>query len=217
MSKTAILLGASGLVGSELLKLLLENTEYDKVKIFVRTSLSVQHPKLEEIIFDVDSVSNLESQITGDVLFCCLGTTIKVAGSQEAFRKVDYSLPLLFANIAKKNGVEKFLLVSSLGADKSSSNFYLRVKGEVEAALGSIGFKTLIIVRPSMLLGKRKQFRFGELIGKAVMKSLSFVFIGKLRKYKAIEATKVAKAMSILSIQESQGFQIFESDYLQHF
>lgn len=210
MSKTALLLGASGLVGNEVVnQLLMENDVdsefyFNKVKVYVRKPLSIVHPKLEQYVVNFDSLTDYNSLINGDVVFCCMGTTIKAAGSKEAFIKVDYTYPLAFAKIAKQNGVDKFLLVSSLGADSGSSNFYLKVKGDIEQALTLLQFKSFIILRPSMLLGDRKEFRLTELIGKFFMKIFSFIFIGKLKMYKAIEASVVAKAMIRLSKQREE-------------
>ncbi|MES2591747.1 MAG: NAD(P)H-binding protein [Bacteroidota bacterium] len=224
MSKTALLLGASGLVGNEVLKQLLEDNDVDsefyfnKVRVYVRKPLSIVHPKLEQHVVNFDSLADNSSLISGDVVFCCMGTTIKVAGSKEAFIKVDYTYPLEFGMIAKQNGVDKFLLVSSIGADKGASNFYLKVKGDIEDALKQLQFKSLIILRPSMLLGSRKEFRIAELIGKVIMKTFSFLFIGKLKIYKAIEASSVAKAMIRLSKREessSNNQSIILSDRIQ--
>ncbi len=213
--KTAIVIGGSGLVGSELIKELLLDPYYDEVKLFVRKKVDVGHKKIVQHILDFENIQASEAIITGDVVFCCIGTTINVAGSKEAFTKVDKTYPLVFAESARKNGIGKFLLVSSLGADMKSSNFYLKVKGEVELGLENLRFDHLVIVRPSMLLGKRIEFRLGELIGKCLMKSLGFLFIGKFKKYKAIEATTVAKAMLQLSKQELDKVKIFESNRLQ--
>ena len=215
MSKTAIVLGASGLVGNEVLYALLNDADFSSIKIFIRKPLPIEHPKLEQHIINFNVIGNYSGLITGDVIFCCLGTTIKTAGSKEAFRKVDYTYPLEFARIAKQNGVKTFMLTSSLGADKSSSNFYLKVKGEVEETLKQLEFNTLITLRPSMLLGNRKEFRLGEYIGKIIMKGLGFLFVGGLKKYKAVEAGVVAKAMVKLSKSGLPGFNMFESDKLQ--
>jgi uncharacterized protein YbjT (DUF2867 family) len=238
MGRTAIILGASGLVGSEVLTQLLADKDtleefpqsisnsasnsakgldpgFEKIKIFVRKPLAIKHPKLEQIIVDFDSIGNYSDSIKGDAVFCCLGTTIAVAGSKEAFIKVDHTYPLEFAKIAKQNGVENFLVISSIGADKTASNFYLKVKGDIEFALEKLKFESLIIVRPSMLLGDRKESRFGESAGKIFMKLFSFVFIGKLKKYKAIQASAVAKAMIRLSNMDIKGSAVFLSDELQ--
>lgn len=238
MSRTAIILGASGLVGSEVLKQLLadkDNSEeiaqgsfssrvnsnkvpgqvFEKIKIFVRKPIAIKHPNLEQIIVDFDTIGNYSNSIKGDVIFCCIGTTIATAGSKEAFIKVDHTYPLEFAKIAKQNGVETFLLVSSIGADKTASNFYLKVKGDIEFSLEKLKFDSLIILRPSMLLGDRKESRFGESAGKIFMKLFSFAFIGKLKKYKAIQAAAVAKAMIRLSKMKIKGSAVFPSDQLQ--
>ncbi len=214
MSKSAIIIGATGLVGTELVKQLFSDKEYSSVKIFVRKKLEMEHPKFEQCVVNFEKLEEIKDQIKGDVVFCCMGTTIKVAGSQDAFFKVDHTYPYYFAQLAKANGMDKFLLVSSLGADKNSSNFYLRVKGQIEWDLEKLKFKNLIILRPSMLLGNRKEFRLGELIGKVIMKALAFVFIGKLKKYRAIEAATVAKAMILLSKNELDSVAIFQNDRL---
>jgi uncharacterized protein YbjT (DUF2867 family) len=211
MGKTAIVIGASGLVGTALVEQLLEDTDFTVVKLFLRKQLGLSHSKLEQCIVDFNKLDSTSELIKGDVVFCCMGTTIKVAGSQDAFVKVDYTYVLDFAQLAKRNGIEKFVVVSSLGADKNSSNFYLKVKGDVENDLARLKFKNLIIVRPSMLLGDRKEFRLGELIGKKIMKGLSFLFVGKLKKYKAIEAATVAKAMRVLSKNELSDVATFEN------
>jgi uncharacterized protein YbjT (DUF2867 family) len=215
MTKTAIIVGASGLVGNEVLKLLLADNDFEKVKTFVRKPLVISHPKLEQYIINFDFIDKSADLIKGNVLFCCLGTTIKTAGSKEEFKKVDYVYPLEFAKIAKQNGVNKFLIITSIGANKSSSNFYLKVKGDIETVLEKLKFDSLVILQPSMLLGERKGLRSGEIIGKIIMKPISFLFIGKFKKYKAIEATIVAKAMIQLSKSDLPSVSIMQSDKLQ--
>lgn len=214
MTQTAIIIGASGLVGNEVLNLLLTDDHFDKVKVFVRKPLPINHPKLEQHIMDFDLIYKSTELVKGDILFCCLGTTIKTAGSKEEFKKVDYAYPLAFAKIAKQNGLKKFILISSIGATSNTSNFYLKVKGDIEKELEKLKFESLVIVRPSMLLGERKEFRLGELIGKAVMNLVSIFFIGKFKKYKAIEARTVAKAMVELSVSDLAGVSIVQSDKL---
>jgi uncharacterized protein YbjT (DUF2867 family) len=195
MKKTAILLGSTGLVGNHVLQLLLTDTDFEKVKVFVRKLLPINHTKLEQHAVNFNDTSSFEKLVTGDVIFCCLGTTIKTAGSQEAFKKVDYEYPLTFAQAGKQNGVKQYLIISSIGATRETSNFYLKTKGEVEAAIKNLNFDSLVILRPSMLLGDRKEFRLGELIGKLLMQASSFIFIGSLKKYKAIQASVVAQTM----------------------
>jgi uncharacterized protein YbjT (DUF2867 family) len=215
MAKTALIIGATGLIGNEVLQILLNDPSYDRVKIFVRKQVALNHNKLEQFVVDFDNLKAYQDLITGDVVFCCLGTTIKVAGSQEAFAKVDYTYVVNFADIAKKNGIPRFIVVSSLGVNPEGGNFYLTVKRDMENALKNLKINSLIIVRPSMLLGDRKEFRLGESIGKILMKSLSFIFIGKLKKYKGIEAHIVAKAMVALSKTDLEDVVVFESDRLQ--
>lgn len=215
MSRTAIVIGATGLIGNHLVRLLLNDSYYGKVKVFVRRKLDMQHERLEQVVVDFDALRKSEPLITGEVVFCAMGTTIKTAGSQKAFAKVDYTYVLNFADLARKNGIQRFIVVSSLGVKEDAGNFYLSVKRDVENALKRIRFHSLIIVRPSMLLGDRKEFRLAESIGKVLMKALNFIFIGKLKKYKAIKAERVARAMIALSKTELEGTSVFESDRLQ--
>lgn len=199
--KTAILFGATGLTGTHVLKNLINDERYEKIKVFTRSELPVQSgltaqsDKLEVFKTGLDELDNYENSIRGDDVFCCLGTTIKKAGSKENFRKVDFDYPVKIAELANKNEVPAFLIISSIGAYLQSSNFYLRTKGEVEKAIQEFSFKKIIILRPSMLMGKRREFRLMEEIGKVIMLPLSFFLTGKLRKYRAIDAEKVAAAM----------------------
>lgn len=215
--KTAILLGATGLVGSELLKLLLaEDSVYDCVIIFVRKATEVTSEKLTQHIIDFDKIDDYSDLIVGDDLFCCLGTTIKKAKTQENFKKVDFEYPVRFAQIGKANGVKHFLLVSSIEANAQSSVFYTRTKGELEQAIGNIDFASASVFRPSALVGNRSEFRLGERLGIFLMHILSFLMIGKLRKYKSIKATQVAMAMYNVAQQNNVGFKIYESDEMQN-
>ena len=165
MNKTALIAGASGLTGGYLLNLLLESPEYSSVIAYVRKSSGLTHPKLKEIVVDWET---LQEPVAAEDIFCCLGTTIKKAGSQEAFRRVDYNYPLQLAQLQYRGGSQQFLLVSAMGADAKSSIFYSRVKGELENALQSIGYKSLHIFRPSFIAGPRKESRTGEKIGLAI-------------------------------------------------
>jgi uncharacterized protein YbjT (DUF2867 family) len=210
--KTALIAGASGLVGSALLNLLLMDEKYDKIKILVRKPLEVSHPKLEQIIYDYNKPEN--ESFNADVVYCCLGTTIKKAGSQQAFRAVDYDYPLQIAEAAIKNGVKAFAVITAIGANSSSRIFYNRVKGEVENKLKDIPFEKLLIFRPSMLLGPRNEFRFGEAAGKMFMKIFGFLFPAKL---KAVHATQVAASMIYYVDKASGGITVVESDAMQSF
>lgn len=213
-AKTAIVFGATGLVGSELLKLLCASEMYSSVKTIGRRSSGISDAKLTEIVNPLLDPDEIRDVIKGDDLFCCLGTTIKKAGSREVFRKIDLELPVKLAKIAQENQVKKFIVVSSIGAKAGSRNFYLRTKGEMEKQVLEANIPDIIVVRPSMLLGNRDEFRFGENIGKALMKVFSPLLTGKLRKYRGIEAHTVAKAMfNLANAGENQ--EIFESDELE--
>lgn len=213
--KRALLFGATGLIGTYVQQLLLNDPAFIEVRSFVRRSTGVQHPKLKEIITDYNNLESVAPDISGgDVAFCCVGTTIKKAGSQAAFEKVDLDIPLNSAAIAKSNGVAHYLVISSLGADASSGNFYLRTKGKMEEELRALGFQNLSILRPSLLTGDRKEFRLGELIGKYAMMLLNPILIGSWRKYRSISAKDVAKAMVRIA-KEKSGTEVYESDRLQ--
>ena len=206
----ALLLGASGLTGGNCLKLLLNDGFYDAVEIWVRKPVGISHPKLTEKIVDFENLSVLKTD-AGHV-FCCIGTTIKKAKTQENFFKTDHDYVITAAEIARNSGAKKFLYISSIGASASSKNFYLRTKGKVEEDLKKVFPDSLFIFRPSMLMGKRDEFRFGDIMGKGFMKAFGFIFFGKLKKYRGIEASAVAQAMINEAKTEKDGINIIESD-----
>jgi len=208
MNKTALIAGASGLTGGYLLTQLLDDPEYSTVIAYVRKSSGLTHPKLKEILVDWETL--LEPVAAEDV-FCCLGTTIKKAGSQEAFRRVDYDYPLQLAQLQYRGGSQQFLLVSAMGADAKSAIFYSRVKGELENALQSIGYKSLHIFRPSFIAGPRKESRPGEKIGLAIFSLLSPLFIGPLKKYVPIQAEHIARAMLRTAQKNEPGMRLYDS------
>lgn len=214
--KTALIIGSTGLIGSQLLELLLENQDYEKVIVFVKRDTGIQHPKLTQHIIDFDKPETYRELVKGDDFFCTIGTTIKKAGSKEAFRKVDFEYPQQFATFASQNKVKQFLIISSIGANKSSGNFYLKTKGEIEDFLKNCSFESISILRPSILLGNRKEFRFGEKAGAFVMKAFSFLLLGKLKKYKPIESKTVAEALVAIAQKNNKGFKIYESDVIQN-
>lgn len=205
--KTALLVGASGLIGQSLLEKLLNGDNYSSVTILVRRKLDLEHCLLDQKLVNFDELSSLE--LKAEHIFCTLGTTIKTAGSKEAFKKVDKEYPLQIARNAHKNGAQLFAIVTSMGANKNSAFFYNQVKGEVEESLSNIGFSHLGIFRPSMLLGDREENRLGEKIGKVVMKGLGFLIP---KKYKAIHVDKVAKAMLEYAKRPEKGLSLIESD-----
>ena len=210
--KTALVLGATGLIGDLLTHQLIGSSAYEKVKVLVRTPLNWQHPHLQEVPFDFERPNGLIVQ--ADDIFCCLGTTMKKAGSKEAFRKVDYQYPMDIARLGLDNGAKQFAIVTAMGADPESSFFYNRVKGEVERDLTAMSFPTLLIFRPSLLLGNRSENRLGERLAEGAMRLLSPLIPAK---YKGIEAAKVANAMLATAQQGLMGQHVYESDALQGF
>lgn len=206
---TATLIGATGLTGNYLLEELLSDSAFDTVRILIRRPITISHPKLEKKIVDFnDSDSLLVALSNSDVVFCTVGTTQKkVKGDKAAYRKVDFDIPVKAARFCKMTGCEKFILVSSVGANSKSSNFYLKLKGEVEDAVKEVGIKTVHIIQPSILLGERKESRPGEQIGKSVMAFFSFLIP---TKYKPVHGKDVAKAMLFLSKRNEEGFFVHE-------
>lgn len=213
--KTTLIVGATGLIGSELLSLLLADDFYAEVKVLVRHHPGIDHPKLKVIIDDFQNLAALGSQLKADHVYCCLGTTMKQAGSKEAFYKVDFHYPLQIAKTAQEQGASQFLLVSALGANIKSKIFYNRVKGEIEVAVSSIPFKGINIFQPSLLLGNRKEKRTGEAIAQGISNVVSFLLVGPLKKYKPIHAKTVAEGMLKIAKQGLNGFYIFESDQIK--
>jgi uncharacterized protein YbjT (DUF2867 family) len=215
-SKTALLIGATGLVGKQVLQYLLASPIYQQIKILTRRSTGLKHEKLNEIFFDFDKPD--ASLVKADDVFCCLGTTIKKAGSEEAFKKVDFQYPLQIARLAKLNGSSRYLIVTSMGADPGSFIFYNRVKGEIERELTDLHYDTLHILRPSLLLGDRGgETRLGEKIGEVLAKVLDPVMIGPLKKYAAIDSAKVARGMLQLAQLGDKGAFVHDSSELQRF
>lgn len=214
-NKKALLAGATGLVGSHLLTLLLNDPYYAEVIIPVRRKTGINNPKLTEIIIDFDKLDSYKDLLKADDIFCCLGTTIKKAGSQEAFRKVDFNYPLELANVTLKNGARQFLIITSIGANEKSKVFYTRVKGEIENELTKLNFKSISIFRPSMILGERKEKRFNEKAVKILFKIISPLLAGSLKKYRGIEAADIAKAMLISAKEFHAGISIYESDIIK--
>jgi uncharacterized protein YbjT (DUF2867 family) len=214
-TKTALLVGASGLVGGHCLQLLLEDQVYTGVTALVRKPLALVHEKLAQHVVNFDDLETFSEFLHSDDVYCCLGTTIKKAGSQEAFRKVDFEYPMKLAAFAEHCGANQFLIVSSLGADPHSRIFYNRVKGEVEEAIRKVPFTAIHVFRPSLLLGERKEHRPGEKASAVVMAALRPAMIGPLVKYRAIQARDVAKAMVRVAQMGLQGVNIFESQQIQ--
>lgn len=212
MAKTALLLGATGLVGRHLLEQLLDDARYETVVALTRRPLDLQHPKLRQEIIDFDHPD--PAKIKGDDLFCALGTTLRKAGSKEAQYRIDCTYPFEIGRIGRENGVQQYLLVSSIGADAQSSNFYLRTKGDLEKKLKALHFKTFVAARPSFLLGHREEFRLGEKVGIILAQAFWFLIP---KKYRGIQAAKVAAVLIEMANRGLNGVHIVESDRLQEF
>lgn len=210
--KTAVVAGASGLIGSSLYKILLESPHYEWVHILVRKKIDADHPKLVQHVVDFDKLNNQPLDFKVDDAFCTLGTTIAKAGSKPAFIRVDHDYVISFAEMALAAGANGYYLVSSMGANPASNIFYNKVKGMVEEDLKLLGFPRLGIFRPSLLLGPRVEKRAGEKFASWMMTALDFMIPAK---YKAIHVDQVARRMVEAALQDDRGFFIFESDQLQ--
>lgn len=212
MAKTALLIGATGLVGEQCLKELLHTSAYEKVIVLARKKPEAKSPKLETIPTNFENLESIAQQLKADDVFCAMGTTIGKAGSQPAFKKIDFEIPLQVAKLALQNGAKKYILVSSIGANANSFAFYTKVKGELEEALKNLGFESLIVLRPSILLGNRKETRTGEAIGRIVAEKLPFLFSGPLKKYKGTPVDLLGKLMVKLAQEKHAGARIIENE-----
>ncbi|MGC8120241.1 NAD(P)H-binding protein [Marinobacter sp. VGCF2001] len=191
-----MVLGATGLTGGKVVENLLVKPEISTVVAPVRHAMTLEHPKLDQRLLDFDAMEAQAQIFQVDALVCCLGTTLKKAGSKDAFRKVDYHYALNAARLARKAGAKTLILMSAVGASSDSPVFYSRVKGELEEAVRALEFPYLVIYHPSLLLGQRKENRTAESLGMAVMPYANRALVGPLRKYRAIEAKRVAAAMA---------------------
>jgi len=215
MTKTACIFGSTGLTGSHLLSILCADSSYNKIIVFNRLAKDNLPQQVEQIVGDFNSLMQYAEKLKANHYFCCLGSTMKKAGSKEAFEYVDYHLPVKIAEMAYENKADKVLVVSSVGASAKSRNFYLNVKGRMEDKMRAIMNDKLYIFKPSMLLGERNENRLGESFGKILMKALGILFIGSFKKYKAIEAQKVALAM-VKVANGNYNQVVFESDEIQN-
>jgi uncharacterized protein YbjT (DUF2867 family) len=214
-SRTALVFGATGLIGQCLVAELVNDDTYSVVRVFVRKAgISYDNEKISEYLVDFENLNSYSDLIAGDDIFIATGTTIKKAGSVEKMEEIDRDLPVKLASIASANRVSRLAVVSSIGADAASRNYYLRIKGEMENKILALNFRTVAIMRPSILLGDRGEKRFGETAGKIIMKIFGPFFAGKFRKYRAIEAKTVARAM-IKLLKDKAGKDIYESDTIQ--
>ncbi len=204
MKKTAIILGASGLTGSIVLDKLLNDDRYDSIKLFSRRRIYGLPSKVMQYIGDLLAIETFQKDFTGDDVFCCIGTTAKKTSDKIAYKAIDYGIPVAAATLAKKNNINTFAVVSSIGANPKSSVFYTKTKGEMERGVLSKNIEYTYILRPSIINGYRTEQRLGEKIGLIVFKILQPLFIGKLNKYKITEAEHIAQAMVNLANSGSQ-------------
>jgi len=213
MEKTAIIAGASGLVGRSLTQQLLNGDDYGQIIALVRKPLGLQHKKLSEVVIDFDELATIQDFPKADDIFCCLGSTMKKAGSKEAFYKIDFTYPYELAKVALKAGADRYFLVSALGAQKDSKYFYSRVKGELEDQISFLDYRTVYIFKPSLLRGNRAESRMGE----SFMQGLTQIipFVGPWKKYHPIHADKVADAMMKVAQQEDKGCYFYQSEIMR--
>jgi uncharacterized protein YbjT (DUF2867 family) len=208
LTRSVLLLGATGLVGRETLSLLLADATVSRVVVIARRTTGVRHAKLEEHLLDLATMEQHAELFAVDQIVCALGTTIKQAGSQERFREVDHGYPLTAARLGLAHGARHYLIVTALGANASSRIFYNRVKGEVESGLRTLGYRSLTILRPSLLLGNREEHRLGETIASR----LSFLMPPKM---KPIRAQDVARALVDFAREDAPGVRVAESRELR--
>lgn len=215
-TRTALIVGATGLIGGYCLDTLCDDPTYTDIIALVRKPLLKTHRKLKAVVSHFDK--NLEHELSkanADDVYCCLGSTIKKAGSKEAFQAVDLYLVVAIADVMKRQGAEQFIVISAMGADANSRLFYNRVKGEMESALQELGYPCLRIIRPSLLLGQRQEFRLGEMIGVLLAPVLKPLMLGSLKKYRPVEAEKVAQFMVKVAMDKTiSGIHVYESDLI---
>ncbi|TVQ08625.1 MAG: NAD-dependent epimerase/dehydratase family protein [Balneolaceae bacterium] len=210
--RTALLAGATGLTGKNLLDILLANDSYSRVITAGRRKPDREHPKLSALEGQFNSLPDLLKGIQIDDIYCCLGTTLKKAGSRPAFYKVDFEYVLNLAEYGVDFGASQFLLISSAGANAQSSSFYIRVKGQVENAVKNLNYRGMHILRPSLLVGQRDEIRTGERVFERLLNLVSPLMIGPLEKYRPIEARIVAAAMVYIAAGDIPGVYFYESD-----
>jgi uncharacterized protein YbjT (DUF2867 family) len=213
-NKTAIVIGGTGLVGTELIKILLQDDYYATIIAISRKPVDIMNDRLVQYVIDFEKLNDYKELISANDVYCCLGTTMKVAGSKENFHKIDFGYTVQIAKIVAGNKAEQFILVSSMGANKNSSVYYNKVKGEIEEEIKKLPFTSTIIVRPSLLLGQRKEKRSGEDAAKKISKTFSFAMAGPLKKYKPVQASAVARSMFGYAKKQMKGVHVFTSDKL---
>jgi uncharacterized protein YbjT (DUF2867 family) len=209
---SALVLGATGLVGGLCLELLLADPAWSRVTVVARRPSGRSHPRLAEVVAGFERLEEHADAFAVDDVFCCLGTTIRKAGSQEAFLRVDHDFPVAAARLASARGARRFLLVTALGADAGSRVFYNRVKGEVERDVSAIPFEGVALLRPSLILGDRAERRTAETLAQRLAPLAAPLLVGPLRRYRAVDARAVARAMVRLASDGFRGVRVVEND-----
>jgi uncharacterized protein YbjT (DUF2867 family) len=215
VARTALVAGASGLVGNHVLRTLLEDRGYDRVTALSRRELPLAHAKLTQRLVDFEHLAQLADFPRVHDVFCCLGTTIKQAGSADAFRKVDLTYVVELGRVAARHRASQFLVVTAVGADPNARVFYSRVKGETEAAVRRLPFDGIHIFRPSFLLGARPERRRGEWLAALLTPLVSWALVGPLARYRPIPASTVAQAMVRVAREAAGGAHVYESDAIR--
>jgi uncharacterized protein YbjT (DUF2867 family) len=212
MKKTAIIIGATGLTGSILLKKLLKDPSFEKIKLFSRSSVEMNYPKIEEHLIDMFQLEKHSDAFNADVVFCCIGTTKSKTPDKETYKKIDYGIPVTAAKLAKQNGIDTFIVISALGADADSSIFYNKTKGEMQRDVINQNIEKTYILQPSLIIGDRDENRFGENVATFSMKIFGFLIP---KKYKMIKAETIAEAMMILAKEGFSKQQITSDEIKQ--
>ncbi|MCC8410917.1 NAD(P)H-binding protein [Mucilaginibacter sp. UR6-1] len=215
MAYKAIIAGASGLIGSNLLTMLLQHPDYDEVLLLNRRQLPVQHKKLIQAIINFDELDKYSDLIKGHAVFCCLGTTQKQTPDRKTYRQIDHDYPVKLAQFAAQNGVKQYHLVSAIGANTLAANFYLKTKGDAEKDIRAADVESLHIYQPSFLEGKRSKPRLGEKIATAVFTVLNPLLLGGFKKYRSIKAESVAAAMLNQSLTNNKGVFVYTTDKIK--
>lgn len=212
--QTAVVLGSTGLTGQFLTEFLLNDPAFAKVRILVRRPVQLVHPKLEIEIVDFENLAQYRQKLgKGDCIFCCIGTTQrKVKGDKKQYRKIDVDIPVHAAQIGKDAGFTNYLIVSAVGANPTSANYYLKIKGEVENGIAALQYERFHVFRPSLVLGDRKEFRPLEIFAKNTMKVVDHLLFGKLRRYRSMQAVDIAVAMVAASKKPEHGMFVHHYD-----
>lgn len=214
--KSALVFGATGLIGGHLLQELLNSPVYGDVRAVVRREIANSHPKLRQLVSDYQSINELKADLAADDIFCCLGTTREKTPNLQDYYRIDHDYPVMAARLAKACGGQTFLLVSAVGADAGSSNFYLRMKGETERDVSTVGFKKLHIFRPSLLTGRRQETRWLERLSEGLLAVINPLLIGRWKRYRSIPAATVACAMYRAAQRDITGIHIHYADEMRN-